>query len=221
MAISGAEALTPLVLMGGTFDPVHFGHLRTALELQQRFSVPVDVCFVPAWRHRLKTCNAASPEHRLSMLRIALDDVPGMRVEPLELERACLTSTVETLEILRQRHGPRRPLAFVMGSDAWNTLPRWHRWLEIVQLAHIIVVNRPAHALEQAVLPGGVLHTNPIDRLDDLLATPGGGVAFVTLTQLEISSSAIRDSLRRGLSPRFLLPDAVIAYIAHHELYAS
>ena len=208
----------PLVVLGGTFDPVHFGHLRTALELQQTFG-RAEVVLMPAFRHRLREVDSASPEHRVAMLKVALEGVEGVGIETLELERCGTTYTVETLEILRRRHGPARSVSFVMGVDAWNSLPRWHRWLEIIRLAHIIVVARPGWSAANENTHGDFLHQHRAESIVEIAGRPSGKVTFVSLTQMDISSTRIRQMLQGGLSPRFLLPDAVLSYIQSRHLY--
>lgn len=176
---------------------------------------------MPAAQHRLREQEAASPDDRLAMLKLAVSHEPGLLVEPLELERGGTTFTVETLEIVRQRVGAQRSLIFVMGWDAWQSLPKWHRWLEIVQLAHIIVVSRPQAATAVTPECGEALQANRTDLIEDLISTSHGKVLFLTLTQLEISSTRIRSLLKQGLSPRYLLPDSVLAYIEKHQLYRA
>jgi nicotinate-nucleotide adenylyltransferase len=209
----------PLILLGGTFDPVHHGHLRTAVDLFQAFSGRADIALMPAAQHRLREAEAAAPEDRLAMLALAVANEPGLSVEPLEIQRGGTTFTVETLEILRQREGAQRSLIFAMGLDAWHSLSKWHRWLEIVQLAHIIVVCRPQGSSGEALNCGDALQANRTDLIDDLISTSHGKVLFLTLTQLEISSTRIRSLLKQGLSPRYLLPDSVLTYIEKHQLY--
>ena len=216
--MDGQARAVPLVILGGTFDPVHYGHLRTALELQQCFG-EAEVALMPAFRHRLREAGSSAPEHRLAMLERALEGVGGMQVEALELARGGVTYTVESLEILRRRHGASRSLAFVMGMDGWNSLPRWHRWLEIIHLAHIIVVARPGWSPTIDDTLGEFLHQHRTESIADLAEAASGRVIFLSVTQMDISSTRIRQMVGAGLSPRFLLPDAVFAYIQTQHLY--
>jgi nicotinate-nucleotide adenylyltransferase len=174
---------------------------------------------MPAFQHRLRQSNSASPEHRRAMLEIGVRGVEGLRIESLEIEWQRITYTVESLEWLRSRIGPSRSLCFVMGVDAWNSLPKWHRWLEIVQFAHIIVVARPQCLVQTDGLYGDFLQIHKTDLIDDLANTSHGKVLFLLLTQMDISSTRIREMLGRKQSPRFLLPDAVLSYIETHQLY--
>ncbi|AZZ90530.1 nicotinate-nucleotide adenylyltransferase [Hahella sp. KA22] len=212
---------SPIVLLGGTFDPIHFGHLRTALELQQHFGETAEVRLIPCGDPRHRAAPKASGEHRLAMLRLALEGEPGLRIDEVEVRRTGASYTVDTLLELRQEVGNQRPLIFVMGTDAFESLPKWRRWLEIIQLAHIMVVNRPGWSFcEQGEL-GDFLRQHSAESNNDLIRQPAGKVGFITLTQMGISSSKVRELIGLRLSPRFLLPDSVWRYIRQHRLYGA
>ena len=204
---------------GGTFDPVHTGHLRTALEVKEvlgmqhlRF-VP---CQIPA--HRGKP--GASPAQRLAMLQAALTDAPaGMQIDCRELERSGPSFMVDTLSSLREEIGSTLPLSLIVGLDAFRGLHLWHRWESLFELAHIVVMQRPGiepvwpHELEEMVSRRRRL--NP----EDLHKFPAGLIHFVAVTQLDISASQIRQLISQRKSARYLTPDSVLDLIEQDRLY--
>jgi nicotinate-nucleotide adenylyltransferase len=181
---------TVIGIFGGTFDPVHYGHLRTASELQQVLKL-VDVRFVPCAVPPLKAAARAPAALRISMLKAAINNYPGFSLDERELGREGPSYTVDTLLQIRQEL-PDTPLCLIIGMDAWLSFPQWHRWQDILSLAHIVVVHRP----------GSPLHA-------DLNAVLAGRIFVHEVTQLEISSSAIRQLIADGLGANFLLPDEV------------
>ncbi len=208
----------PLVIYGGTFDPVHFGHLRTAMELHQLFDGDAQVSILPCGDPRHRQAPLADGSHRLKMLRLALGKQDGLTADDREIRRSGATYTADTLLEVRQAEGD-RPLILVMGGDAFLGLPKWHRWLEIIQLAHIMVVRRPNWSFSGQGDLKDFYQEHHSEDLNALTTHPAGKLYFTSLTQMDISSTAIRRLLRDGHSPRFLLPDAVLAYIFAQKLY--
>lgn len=214
--------LRPAGLLGGTFDPVHYGHLRLAEEAREALDLD-EVRWIPAGRppHRPPPRTAAA--HRLEMTRRAVAGNPAFRIDDAEIRADAPSYTVATLERLRAAEG-RRPLVLIMGADAFLGLERWHRWRALFDLAHIGVAARPGFALEPADLPAE-LAAACRDRLADgpgaLRATPSGCVIQFAMTPLAISASLLRARLAAGLSPRYLLPDAVAEYIRMQHLYRT
>lgn len=214
--------MSAIGLLGGTFDPIHFAHLRLAeeiadaFELQQVRLIPTSV---PPHRDQPK----ASPEHRLAMTRLATAGNARLEVDARELGRAGISYTVDTLTEVRSEVG-NTPLGLLMGADAFVALTTWHRWAELFDLAHIIVARRPGFPLEKlaTALPGP-LHEQYTKRLETestaLNAAPAGKVFTHELTALDVSATALRSLILRQASLRYLLPDAVIAYIDEHHLY--
>jgi nicotinate-nucleotide adenylyltransferase len=214
--------LSPLGLFGGTFDPVHLAHLRLAEEIADAFGL-AGVRFIPAAVPPHRNPPRASAQHRLAMTRLAVQGNPRFEVDDRELKRAAVSYTYDTLFELRAEAGD-RPLCLLMGADAFCLLTTWHRWQELLDLAHLIVARRPGFALDAlaASLPGPLraeyLRRHRAERGGHVLA-PGGGIFTHELTALDVSATALRGLFARGSSVRYLLPDAVITYIEQHHLY--
>lgn len=204
-------------ILGGTFDPVHFGHLRMGAELLEWLELD-EIRFMPCRvppHHKLPVAPAAQ---RVAMLTAAVANTPGFVVDERELSRAGPSYTVDTLESLRDDF-PNRPLCLIIGMDSFAGLTSWHRWEELLSLAHIVVAHRPGAAVPDS---------EPLRRLLDRCRTvdpaklgkaPAGRVLLHTVTQLDISSSAIRELVAEGRSPRFLLPDSVGEMISSSGCY--
>ncbi len=204
-------------IFGGTFDPVHFGHLRAAVEAREKLGLD-DFRLLPAGEppHRGKT--SASAVQRLDMLRLAIAGCPGLQVDDREIRRAGSSFMVDTLEDLR-RESPASPLLLLIGQDAANGLDRWHRWPALFDLAHLVVMRRPdAHFRCTGDLRRQIEQRRVSER-KRLLRSPAGCVLALEVTQLDISSTAIRALLTGGRSADFLLPAAVLDYIRSHRLY--
>jgi nicotinate-nucleotide adenylyltransferase len=215
----GAEV--PLAILGGTFDPVHFGHLRLAEEACLALGLEELVWF-PAGRPPHRQPPHASAAHRLSMVRLAIAGNPRFSVDPHETASEAPSYTVTTLLRLRQQWGARRPLIVVLGADAFAGLDSWHRHQDILRLAHVAVATRPGHALDPD--PGWLRAAGNGRFSSDsgaLKGSPAGRIMAFAITALDISATAIRQALASGASARYLLPDPVLDYIARHRLYHS
>jgi nicotinate-nucleotide adenylyltransferase len=201
-------------IFGGTFDPIHYGHLRSALELKELFGldhVRLIPCAQPVHRNQ-PMANAAQ---RLNMLQLATQNQTDLIVDTQELERAGGSYTFDTLTALRRDY-PNVPLLLFVGSDAFNELTTWFRWQELFDLAHIVVITRPNAAL------------NPLNEFFKTRLTTNkqqlkqlAGHLFICSTNhpYAISATAIRGMIAAQQNPRFLLPDVVIDYISQHQLY--
>jgi len=211
--------LSPIVVMGGTFDPVHYGHLRTALEIAQLLGDHAIVHMMPCGDPRHRDAPEASAQHRIAMLERAVANEPKLLVSCREVDRKGATYTVDTLSELRQEVGAQRPIVFVMGADAFLSLPKWHQWVEIIHLAHIMVSRRPNWTRNGQGDLNDLLRKHSAKHLNELSELPCGRIAECAFTQLDISSTHIRDLLRTEKSPRFLTPDTVLGYIRSHRLY--
>ena len=209
----------PIGLFGGTFDPVHYGHLRTALELLEVLAL-AELRFLPAGRPPHRDTTHAPPELRLELVRAAIADEPRFVLDERELRRSGPSYTVDTLLEMRAEW-PDRPLCLVVGMDAYLGLPGWHRWQEIVTLAHLVVPHRPGWQAPASGELGALLATRGTGRVEDLHDAPGGRVFVHAVTQLEISSSAIRALLRAGRDPRYLVPDSVCRLLAESGCYRA
>ncbi len=205
-------------ILGGTFDPIHYGHLRPALELLETLEL-AEVRFVPCRIPAHREAPSVTAEQRLALARLAMAGQSGFVADDRELRREGPSYMFDTLASLREDFGSDTPLCLIVGADAFRDLPTWHRWRELTQLAHIVAMQRPGVSqplppvLEEFVAPR---------RVCDPLALrqgPAGGVLFQPVTQLDISATRIRALLARGQSPRYLLPDAVLAAIRDRALY--
>jgi len=214
----------PFALLGGTFDPVHYGHLRFADDVRRALGLS-EVRLIPARDPPHRAGPAASAADRLAMLRLGAAEFPGLVVDDRELRQDGKSYTVLTLEALR-REQPQRPLWLLLGADAFRGLPSWHRWRDIFRLAHVVVVPRPGVALTED-LPAALaaeLHGRLTRDPAVLFSTPAGAIFEERVSPQPIAATAIRAQLARGEEGRQavagLLPPAVLAYIDQHHLYS-
>lgn len=215
------EDRKPIGLLGGTFDPIHYGHLRLAEEARVRLGLQ-RVCLIPAGRPAHRSAPQAPAADRLAMARLAAQGNPAFEVIALEAESPQPSYTVPTLERLRERFGAARPLVLLVGADAFLGLASWHRWRELFDLAHLAVATRPGHDLDAAALPAllaGELERRQARDAGELAAVPAGRILPFSITALDISATAIRRMLAQGDSIRYLLPDAALDYIDRNHLY--
>lgn len=211
--------MTSIGIFGGTFDPIHYGHLRTAFELLQALRL-TSVRFIPCGDppHRGDTFTTA--EHRLNMVRAAAHGQAGFDVDDREILRDGPSYSVDTLEALRSEY-PGYSLALIIGMDAFLGLTSWHRWDELLDLAHIVVAHRPGWRAPDMGQLGDLIEQHGTHRVEDLHETVAGRIHIHAVTQLEISSTEIRDLIAGGRDPRFLMPDAVRDYIRQNECYGG
>lgn len=196
-----------LGIYGGSFDPIHIGHLAAAEEA--RAVLDLDrVAFVPAARQPLKGQLQATPEQRLAMIRLACADNPAFYVDDLELGRPPPSYTVDTLAAFRHSHPAPAELWFIIGADAVRELPRWRRIDKVIALARLAIIARPGSDLDLPAL---------------LAALPSlaGRYALLAGPRLAISSSDLRRRLAEGRPVRYQIPDAVWRYIGTHRLYQN
>lgn len=212
-----ARAISPLALLGGTFDPIHFGHLRTALEVREALGLD-EVRFTPCRQppHRVAV---ASPEARVKMLELALAGAADFVLDTRELRRPGPSWMIDTLAALRAELGAATPLCLILGHDAFLGLPGWHRWRELPDLSHLVVMTRLGAKPQWPEELATHLNGRVVDGPDRLRAAPCGSVRFQPVTALDISASRIRVLLRTGRSARYLLPDAVLDFIQSSGLY--
>lgn len=199
--------MTAIGIFGGTFDPVHYGHLRTAFELLKGLQLD-EVRFMPAGTPPHRGSPVASGEQRLRMVRAAVEGQPGFTVDDRELRREGPSYSVDTLSDLRAEY-PDRSLLLIVGMDAFIGLPKWHQWREILQLAHVVVAHRPGWRTPATGPLGELLVDRGTGTVGDLHESPAGHIYIHAVTQLEIASTSVRTLIARGRDPRFLMPDAV------------
>ncbi len=207
----------PIGIFGGTFDPIHYGHLRTAFELTQALRLS-EVRFMPAGNPPHRDITVASPELRLQMVSAAIGQQPGFNVDDREMRRAGPSYSVDTLTELRSEM-PQRSLCLIVGMDAFLSLPTWHQWQNILTLSHLIVAHRPGWRAPAKGPLGELLVDHGTGRVDDLHESNSGRIFIHAVTQLEISSTEVRKLIATGRDPRYLMPDAVRDIIQQSGCY--
>ncbi|MEQ8230897.1 MAG: nicotinate-nucleotide adenylyltransferase [Gammaproteobacteria bacterium] len=212
-----AASARPIGLLGGTFDPVHNGHLRVAIEACEALQL-AEVRLLPLNTPGHRPPPVADTATRTAMLRAAAR--PPLVVDCCELERGGTSYTVDTLEHLRARF-PHRALCLIIGLDSYNTLPTWHRCEELLTLAHVVVAARPDVA--HPPLPGldELIGNAQSERVSDLHDNVAGTVHFLDIPLLPIASSDLRARRRAGRSVRHLVPDAVADIVERQGLYRT
>jgi len=207
--------LVPVIgVFGGTFDPIHYGHLRPAQEAMQKLAL-AELRFIPAATPPHRPPPQASAAQRLAMAELAIRNLPGFRVDDRELQRGGLSYTVLTLESLRAEFG-NMPLCLLIGADQFRSFETWYRWREIPALAHLVVLNRPGTTA--GALPAWARGRECTD-FQVLREGPAGRLAFLSVSPQDISATRIRAALARGESVQGLLPEAVLDYIRINQVY--
>jgi nicotinate-nucleotide adenylyltransferase len=212
-----------LGILGGTFDPIHSGHLRLAEEALTALDL-AGVLWIPSGQPLHRDTPHARAAHRLAMVHLAVAGHPGFAVDDSEVLADAPSYTVPTLQRLRKSQPPDRAVVLLLGVDAFLGLTTWHRWPELFELAHIAVATRPGHDLVAELMPQALASEFAARCCDDpaaLAASPGGHILPFAITALDISATNIRAQLAVGRSPRYLLPEAVLDYIAENQLYAA
>jgi nicotinate-nucleotide adenylyltransferase len=211
----------PIGIFGGTFDPIHFGHLRLAEEMAEALGLS-RVVFIPAGQPPHRGAPHTGAAHRLEMVRRAIAGNPRFELDAREVTSPRPSYTVDTLTALRAELGKEQPLWLLTGGDAFLGLPSWHNWQQLFELANIASAARPGAPLMQTDAMQEALKGEVLKRqVADTSATgPAGSVLLRQMTPLEISATTIRDTLARHGSARYLLPDAVLDYIHEQQLYA-
>jgi nicotinate-nucleotide adenylyltransferase len=213
---------SPIAILGGTFDPVHFGHLRIASETAVALKLP-EVRLIPSKAPVHRARPGASEADRLAMLRLAVAGVPGLIVDERELSRDTPSYAVLTLESLRNEF-PQRPLIWLIGIDAFMHINQWYEWPRLFELAHFVVLNRPGFAVSQALSPvlSEVWQGRLTRTAEALRERTHGSIYLHTVTPQAISATEIRNTIAAGAADSALvslLPAPVLAYIRAHQLY--
>jgi nicotinate-nucleotide adenylyltransferase len=203
--------------LGGTFDPIHNGHLHAARTAAAALDLErVNLVLAARPKHRAQPF--AAIEHRWAMLVLAVDGNERLRADDRDVRRGTATYTVDTLEEVRAQYGTHVSLVWLLGGDAYRELPTWHRWRELTSLAHLVVMQRPGH---DAHLDATMREFTESHRTEAALLRrrPAGCVAFIESPMMNVSSTDIRIRLQRGESAEQLLPSVVSTYIKEHQLY--
>lgn len=207
-----------IAIFGGTFDPIHNGHIKTSIALQNHFHFERYV-FLPCKNPTLKPAAMASNEHRVRMIQCAIQDIERVEIDVREIERSTPSYTVDTLLSFRTQY-PEASITLILGYDAFLSLPRWHQWEQLIQFANILVISRIGY--EQQNLPVELeeflKHHQSKDPID-LLKHKKGLIGFFNAGDYELSSSVIRKKLIAGDKMGDMLPNAVLDYIRKLQLY--
>jgi nicotinate-nucleotide adenylyltransferase len=209
--------MSPIGIFGGTFDPIHYGHLRSAFEMLQALRLS-EVRFFPSGDPPHRGSTYATAQLRLEMVRAAIAGQSGFVVDDREMRRDGPSYTIDTLISLREEH-PDASLCLIVGMDAFLGLTSWHRWDELLDLAHIVVAHRPGWRAPDIGALGDIIDRHGTHRIDDLHDNTHGQIHIHAVTQLEISSTEIRDIVAAGRDPRFLMPDVVRDIIVDSHCY--
>jgi len=205
-------------ILGGTFDPVHYGHLRTALEVQQALSLD-EVRFIPCGEPPHRNKPVAEPLQRLAMVRAAIAGQDKFVADDREIRRGGSSYMVDTLASLKKDFSD-KSLCLILGTDAFNGLAQWHRWQEIFNLTNIVVMQRSGMRGQIELNNRLLLQLKEcIIDADNLKTKQNGAVCFVPVTQLDISATKIRQQWQQNIDNQFLLPDSVLTLIQQQNIY--
>jgi nicotinate-nucleotide adenylyltransferase len=209
----------PLGILGGTFDPIHYGHLRPAQEVLRALDL-AEVRIVPAANPPHRRAPLATVAQRLRMAELAVAEFPGLRVDDREIRRGGPSYTVLTLESLREEFGA-RPLCLLLGMDAFGGIETWHQWQRLPELAHLVVMTRPGWSLPAAAAMPAWARGRVAHAAGDLTQTGAGKIYFQTVTPQDISATHIREAIARSEPVDGLLPPAVLDYLRANSIYLN
>ncbi len=204
-------------IYGGTFDPIHFGHLRSALEVAEQLSLS-KVLMVLSAQPPHRDTPQVSIQHRWQMLQLALSGQTRLLADDREMLRDGPSYTYDTLSSVRKEHGD-APLCLILGGDVFAGLATWHRWQELLDLAHIVVMRRAGEAVKWDSQIKQYYAKAATGEQSELSSAPAGAIYELDVTPLHISATSIRQSLLAGREARYLIPDSVLMYIEQNKLY--
>ena len=208
-----------IAYFGGSFDPIHQGHLATAQYLARHLALK-KLYFLPAYLSPLKS-HSLDSTHRVAMLNLAIINEPKLAIDTRELLRPPPSYTIDTLKALRLEYGHEQPLAFIMGMDSFINLPKWHNWQQLTDFAHLIIVSRPNYDPDLSTELQEWLNNRRCNDRQLLECHPHGFVYFVTTHPHAVSSTDIRARIALGQNTHASLPPLVAAYIQQHHLYGA
>ncbi|MCK5898164.1 MAG: nicotinate-nucleotide adenylyltransferase [Methylococcales bacterium] len=203
-------------IYGGTFNPIHYGHLRTALEIKEILNLS-EIRFIPCYQPALKDKPLVSAKARFEMVQLAIETQPDFVCDERELKRQGSSYMVDTLASLRMNF-EQQSLLLLLGMDAFESLTQWSRWQRVFDYAHIVVMTRPKNS---QIMLTDFFKQRLTKEVSVLKQQVCGKLYFQKVTQLAISSTEIRKLLAQENSPRFLMPDNVINYIQHYKIYRN
>ncbi|AQU85140.1 MULTISPECIES: nicotinate-nucleotide adenylyltransferase [unclassified Halomonas] len=208
-------------MLGGTFDPVHLGHLRSAVEVREALGLD-RLHMIPAPQPPLRQAPQVSPAQRFELLKLGIADTPGIIADDRELRRSGPSYSVETLAELRSEYGQDVPLTMVIGFDAFLKLTKWHKVGDIFALAHLVIIDRPGYQMPWPQPLKELVGNRGVDSVAALMQSPSGGVLTLTLpSMMSISATYVRARLKAGESVRYLLPEAVEKTILQQGFYQT
>jgi len=209
--------LKPIGILGGTFDPIHNGHIELAHHV---FTLlPLEkISFIPCHQPALNKLPIASPQQRLDMLTIALQHFPQYQVDDREIRRRGISYAIDTLLSLKKDY-PRQPLCFIVGWDAFSRFNQWHQWVKILDHTHLIVINRPDTNPHLSPEIQAFLSSHLVEQPEKLIQSLAGSIYFLNIPPIPISSTLIREKLAQQRSLDESIPAAVATYIHQHHLY--
>lgn len=204
--------------LGGTFDPVHFGHLRPALEIQQALKLQA-LYLMPNYIAPHKSKSLASVEQRIEMVKLAIQETPDLQLTTQELLRSSPSYTIDTLKQLH-KDNPTTPICFIMGMDSLIQFDTWYQYQDILNYCHLIISHRPGWTPQFNKTVSEIVEKNQVHNPELLHQTLSGCIYFQTTSQLAISSSQIRDLLAANQAIDFLTPASVCHYIKENHCYS-
>jgi len=209
-------------ILGGAFDPIHAGHLRSAEEIRELFALE-RILFIPGHVPPHKSPEQVSSfAHREQMVRLAIEDNPFFFFSDVEKDPHVMSYSVETLARLQEQHGRDLELYFIIGQDAFQAITTWKEWERIFTMCHFVVMSRPSYEVRdlREILPASFAASFSYGEEEKAFRGPSGkAVYFRHVSPLDISSTNIRKRIRKGESLRYLVPESVRAYIAENGLY--
>lgn len=200
-------------IKGGTFDPIHFGHLRPALEVLNSLQLD-EVRFIPVFNPVHRNAPLASADQRCEMVRLAIEDQPRFKLDNIEIEQGGPSYTVETLRSIKEIE-PYSTLVLIMGTDAFAKFDQWRGWQEILKLANIVITHRPGEPMPNEGEVGRIFYQHWVPMMTE----SSGQIVDIPVTQLDLSATALRAYLKKGDSVDYLMPKSVINYIYQQNLY--
>ena len=209
--------MKPIGILGGTFDPIHNGHLRLAIESYEQLDLK-EVRLIPLNIPPHRNTPHASPEQRLEMMQIALHKLSGLVIDDCELHREGPSYTIDTVSAVRNKAGG-TPICLLMGMDAFNTIPSWHRWEELLDQVHIVIADRAADDIAKDPNMTVFFNTHHMNDISKLHKVPAGNIVKIDIPMLDISASKIRNIISSEKDASHLLPGNVLEFIKTNNLY--
>lgn len=207
-----------LGIFGGSFDPIHFGHIKSALALLEHFDFE-QIRFVPCQQSSRKQVANASAQHRWKMLKLVTNSNTKLIADDRELKRSGLSYTIDTLKELRAETKSRQTLVLIIGVDAFLNFCKWHQFEKILLICHIILLPRLGYGLPQEGCEKELYDAHSADDIMDLSRVLNGFIHLSDEKEIEVSSTYIRECISAGAQPRYLLPGDVWNYIRRNNLY--